>query len=115
MPAALLAAACGSQAESSLVAEGRERAERKACLSCHSADGEKKVGPTWKGLYGSPVELDDGTTVNANEAYLRESIADPDAKTVKGYERGVMSGVIKPGSVTAKDLDALIAYIKSLR
>ena len=60
------------------------------CLSCHSVDGSAMVGPTWKGLYGEEVELDDGTTVIADDAYLAESITDPGAKIVKGFPAGAM-------------------------
>lgn len=111
--AVLVAAACGS--EPSPAEEGRGIAERKGCLSCHSVDGSAKTGPTWKGLFGSRVTLDDGTMVVAGEDYLRESITDPDARTVRGFVRGVMSAAIRPGSVEGADLDALVAYIRSLR
>jgi hypothetical protein len=61
------------------------------------------------------VELDHGTAVVADEAYLRESIRDPSAKTVKGYAAGLMATVIHPGSLRDEQIDALVAYIKTLR
>lgn len=63
----------------------------------------------------SRLQLDDGTYVVADDAYLRESIAEPDAKTVKGFSKGVMSNVIKAGSIPPDEVDALVAYIKSLK
>jgi cytochrome c oxidase subunit 2 len=93
---------------------GRELAQEKLCVSCHSADGTRKAGPTWKGLYAATVTLDDGTTVTADEDYLRESMLHPSAKTVKGFDNGVMETVIKPNSLTPDEVDALIAYIRTL-
>ena len=77
-----------------------------------SADGSTNTGPSWKGLYGAKVELEDGATVTADESYLRESITDPNAKIVKGYQP--LMPVFK-GLVTQKQLDALVAYIKSVK
>ncbi len=58
------------------------------------------------------MQLSDGGTVKADEQYLRESITDPNAKVVKGYSP--VMPVFK-GLVTQKQLDALTAYIKSLK
>jgi len=71
------------------------------------------VGPTFKGLYGSQVQLSNGQTVTANEAYLLESIINPDKQIVKGFPKGVMSATIPPGSVPTAKAKALIAFIKS--
>jgi cytochrome c1 len=96
-------------------ATGATLARQKGCVSCHTPDGRPAVGPTWKGLYGSKVVLDDGTTVTADDAYLRESIVDPSAKTVKGFQSGLMETTIKQNSFTDEQLDAIVAYIKTLR
>ncbi|MGH2705029.1 MAG: c-type cytochrome [Actinomycetota bacterium] len=118
--AALMLAACGGSGptaspKDSLVQQGEALRRQKACASCHSIDGSGGVGPTWKGLAGSPVELDDGTTVPADEAYLRESMLDPSAKTVKGFRRGLMETVIKPNTLPDDEVRALVAYIQSLK
>ena len=60
------------------------------------------------------MQLTNGKTVKADDAYLIESIEDPDAEIVKGYQPGIMSGVIKPPDVEA-DAQDLVAYIKSLK
>lgn len=109
-----LAAACAADTDE-LAVKGRAIAERRACVSCHSVDGSSSVGPTWKGLYGSRVPLDDGTEVTANDSYLSESMLYPSAKTVREFEKGRMETVIKPGSLSDEEVRALIAYIKSLR
>lgn len=119
----LVAAACSSDSsrphrpreDPALAARGESLANTYGCVSCHSPDGSARVGPTWKRLYGSVEVLEGGATVRAGEAYLRESVNDPDAKTVKGFPRGVMAGAIKPGSIPERDVDALVAYIRSLR
>jgi mono/diheme cytochrome c family protein len=96
-------------------AHGKQLYSSLGCSSCHSIDGSKKVGPTFKGLYGSQVKLTTGKTVTADPAYLLQSIQDPDALIVQGYQPGIMSGVIKPHQVSTSDANDLVAYIKSLK
>jgi cytochrome c oxidase subunit 2 len=97
-----------------------------ACAGCHSIDGETRAGPTWLGLYGSEEELADGTTVVADEAYLTESILDPNAHIVAGFQPGLMpsdferqfdqrqNGVEETQGVEVDILADLIAYIATL-
>jgi cytochrome c oxidase subunit II len=84
---------------------------KSKCASCHSVDGKSGTGPTWKGVYGHEVELNNGQTVLADENYLRESILIPQAKIVKGFGPNMPSfqGQLKP-----RELNALVMYIKSL-
>jgi cytochrome c oxidase subunit 2 len=105
----------GGGGNAALVAQGKTLFTSLGCAGCHSIDGTKLVGPTFKGLAGSKVTLTDGSTVTADDAYLLESIFDPDKTIVQGYTPGVMSGVIKPGSVSQADAKALVAYIDSLK
>ena len=92
------------------VERGRQLAAQ--FLGCHSVDGSTLVGPTWLGLFGRTETLADGTTVVVDEAYLRESIVDPNAKVVAGFPAGAMP----PFSyLTEQQLADLIAYIKSLQ
>lgn len=111
----LLAGCTSGNRPPSLASQGRDLYTDKSCVGCHSVDGSLSVGPTWKGLYGQPVKLSDGSTVVADEAYLRESMLRPSAKTVNGYTPGLMETVIEPGSLTQHEVDALVAYIKTLR
>src|SRR5262245_21179199 len=69
------------------------------CQGCHSIDGSASSGPTFKGLFGSMVELTNGQKVKADEQYLLDSILDPDKQIVKGYQPGVMSAAVPKGSV----------------
>jgi mono/diheme cytochrome c family protein len=94
---------------------GKELFASLGCQSCHTLDGTKATGPTFKGLFGSKVKLTNGQTVTANEKYLLEAILDPDKQIVAGYQPGVMSGVIKPGQVSKADAKKLVAFIKSVK
>jgi mono/diheme cytochrome c family protein len=85
------------------------------CSGCHSLTGAKGTGPTFKGLYGSKVQLSTGQTVTANDTYLLESILDPDKQIVKGFQKGIMSATIRPGSVPEAKAKALVEFIKSKR
>jgi len=107
--------ACGGPKLTPTGVQGRALATDFGCVNCHSTDGSKSVGPTWKGLSGSQVALDDGTVVNADDTYLRESILEPSAKTVKDFKPGLMETVIRNHSLTEKDVRSLIAYIKELK
>ena len=90
---------------------GQNLAVLKGCAACHAVDETDKIGPTWVGLYGSQVELDDGSFVTADEAYLIESIKAPNAKIVNGFSKGAMPSV----SLTDEEINALMAYIKSVK
>lgn len=75
-------------------------------------------GPPLNGRFGKQIKLRDGQTVTVDEAYLRESILQPDAKIVQGYSRGTMSSVVsrQMGRINEGDnLAALVEYIKSLK
>ena len=96
------------------VQRGKKWATQFGCVSCHSIDGTKIVGPTWKGLAGAQVPLADGTTATADDAYLRESIINPNAKIVQGFSPNLMPQTF---GTTLKDqqISDLIEYIKSLK
>ena len=89
---------------------GEKLYAKNACLSCHSVDGSPRLGPTWKGMYGHPVMTSAGE-VNVDDAYLKESILKPQAKIVKGFETAAMP----PYTLSDPELDALIAYMKTLK
>ena len=82
------------------------------CIGCHSLDGSKGTGPTFKGLAGSKVALTNGQSVVADPAYLEKSIENADADVVQGYSPGIMSAVIKNGAVPQADVQDLVAFIQ---
>jgi cytochrome c oxidase subunit 2 len=69
-------------------------------------------GPSLLNLFGKPVVLYDGRAVLDDEAYVRESILNPNAKIVKGYQRDIMP--VFQGQIGEEGLLQLIVYIKSL-
>ena len=90
-------------------ARGEELFTTNGCNSCHT-DQDTPVAPTLHNVYGHEVELEGGETVLADDAYIIESILDPQAKIVKGY-----SPVMPPYSdFSEQDLADLVAYIQSL-
>lgn len=84
---------------------------KRACVTCHSIDGSKITGPTFSGRFGTEILMTDGSKVIMDENYIRESILDPKAKIVDGYEP-VMPTF--QGALKDRQIDALIAFIKSL-
>ncbi len=106
-------AASAQGAGGDLAARGAQVAQQYGCIGCHSVDGSATVGPTWKGLFGKTETLEDGRTVTVDEEYLRRSILEPGAEIVKGYPN-VMPNTYKD-QLSEEELEALIAYIKSLK
>jgi cytochrome c oxidase subunit 2 len=103
--------------EAAVSADPVARGEKWAtqyCLSCHTVDGSQGVGPTWKGLYGKQETLADGATVTVDDAYLRESILDPNAKVVQGFQPNLMPQTFKD-QLQDQQISDLIEYIKTLK
>lgn len=94
------------------VTEGASLAEDYGCTACHATTAEVLSGPGWGGLYGHPVQLADGSSVTADDAYIVKSITDPDAQVVKGFEPEVMPSF--EGEFDDDQLAAIVAYIRSL-
>lgn len=111
--AATLVAACGDdgteQTLSPAGTAGRDITRTNGCSACHGRDGDGGPGPAFTGLFGSTVELDDGTTVVADADYLAESIREPSAKRVAGF------GFPMPeNDLTDAEIEQVIAYIQDL-
>ena len=86
---------------------GREVAETNGCFACHTLDGSQTVGPTWQNLWGSTRTMSDGSSVVVDEAYLEESIREPNAKLVEGFPAAMI-----PYALSPEDMEALIEYIR---
>jgi cytochrome c oxidase subunit 2 len=100
-----------SGAEANPVVAGEKLFAEKACVTCHVANGTGRA-PSLNGVFGAKVLLADGSTVVADEAYIRESILLPNAKIVAGYQP-VMPTF--QGQLTEEQILSLTAYIKSLQ
>ena len=85
---------------------------KQGCATCHSVDGTKKVGPTLLRRFGAQEQLRDGSTVQIDDNYLRESIMQPNAKVVSGYDPVMPTYA---GRLKDKQVNALIDYVKSLQ
>ncbi|HRV82622.1 MAG: cytochrome c oxidase subunit II [Planctomycetes bacterium] len=84
---------------------------KKGCAVCHHVDGTKLVGPPLNLAFGNERKFADGTSLVADENYIRESILVPGAKVVEGYPNAMTP---YQGLVNDSELDGLIAYIKHL-
>ena len=80
------------------------------CNACHSTDGSKLVGPSLQGLFGRTEKLDDGSEVVVDDAYIVESILQPNAKIVEGFT----PTMILPRQPTEDEVALLLAYLKTL-
>ncbi len=100
----------GGPATGSLAQTGQTLFTQLGCVTCHRSDVQGR-GPNLTGVFGKPVQLEDGRTVTADENYVRESILVPAAKVVSGF-KPIMPSF--QGQVSEEQLNALVAYVKSL-
>jgi cytochrome c oxidase subunit 2 len=100
----------GGTGEMSLAARGQRTFEDLACHTCHMPDASGR-GPSLQGVFGSQVKLADGRVITADETYLRESILNPQAKLVAGYQPLMPTF---QGLVNEEAMMGLIEYVKSL-
>jgi cytochrome c oxidase subunit 2 len=100
----------GGEPSESLADDGARLFKELACANCHKADNTGRC-PSLVGVYGSTVKLTTGGTVTADEAYIRESILQPNAKIVAGYAPAMPTF---QGLVTEEGVLQLVEYIKSL-
>jgi cytochrome c oxidase subunit II len=87
--------------------------QEKGCLGCHTTDGTKKIGPTFKGIFGKKVTvLTKGKErmIKVDEDYLKRSILQPEADIVKGYPP-VMPAI----PVTSQELETIVDFLKTLK
>lgn len=94
--------------------DGKKLAQEKGCLGCHSLDGSPGVGPSFKGISGrSTVVVTKGAerTITVDDAYLRQSILDPHADVVKGFQ-----AIMPAFSDLSKDeVSALVEYLEEIK
>lgn len=93
-------------------AYGEKLYTSKACITCHSLDGKPGSGPSWKAIFGKSEKMTDGSSITVDENYIRESILNPQAKIVAGYQpvMPTYQGILKD-----REIDAIVAYIKTLK
>jgi mono/diheme cytochrome c family protein len=98
-------------------AEGSRLYQLYGCMACHSTDESvSRLGPTFKGLFGSERQYAKGVLrTTADEAYIRESILEPAAKVVAGYERGESGMPSYAGVLNEQQVEAIVLFIKGLK
>lgn len=103
--------AVADMSDEELAAKGKELFNgAKICMSCHKADStDRLVGPGLKGIFGREEKMADGTVLTVDEAYLIESLKEPNAKVVEGYPPAMT-----PQTFTDAELAQLVAYLKTL-
>jgi cytochrome c oxidase subunit 2 len=99
-----------SRADHSLAAEGRKLFQKLQCVACHSGDARAR-GPLLEEIYGTEAPLADGGKARVDDEYLRESILNPRAKVVAGF-----NPIMPPfaGQVDEEQVLKLSVFIKTL-
>lgn len=88
---------------------------QNACITCHSQDGSRIVGPSFKGLFGKKeIVIANGTEkeITIDETYIKHSIYEPNAEVVKGFNPGLMTPF--KDKLTDEDIQKIIDYLKTL-
>ena len=106
-------AAKGKGAAVSGAAKGKELYQSKGCSACHSIDGSKLIGPSWKGIFGKKEKvMTNGKEreVTVDEAYIIKSEHDPDADVVAGFQP-----LMPPSPMNDEEIKAVVEFMKTLK
>lgn len=92
---------------------GAELFRLTGCMGCHTVDGttDGMRGPSLNGLIGKERQFEDGSTLVADENYLREKILQPGERTLEGYDQGMPSF---EGILTDSEIESIITWLVSL-
>jgi cytochrome c oxidase subunit 2 len=91
---------------------GQDLAEVKGCANCHAVTDRVMVGPSWKGVWGQAVPLDDGTTVVFDEEYVVRSVREPAAERRSGD--WILMPVYPESSLSDDELASIVAYVRAV-
>ena len=97
-------------------ATGKRIMKNIGCFACHSVDGSKLVGPSFKGIYGHQVAVITGGNereLTVDDEYIKRSIYDPNADVVKGFNKGLM--LPYKGQLSEDDIKQITEYLKTLK
>lgn len=90
--------------------------KKNACLSCHSTDGTRLVGPSFKGLWGKKefvVVKDERVEITVDSEYIKRSIYEPNAEIVDTYTKGLM--ISYKDLITEKEIEDIIEFLRTLK
>ena len=96
-------------------AEGKLLVQQKGCVACHTVDGTKIVGPSYKDIFGHKTIVETNgkdREITVDEEYLKRAILEPEADIVKGFPKGTMPSY--KGQLTDQEVDKIVEYIKTL-
>ena len=95
---------------------GKRIMKNIGCFACHSVDGSRLVGPSFKGVYGHTATVVTGGNereVTVDDEYIKKSIYDPNADVVKGFNKGLMLSYT--GQLSEDDVKQITEYLKTLK
>jgi cytochrome c oxidase subunit II len=95
--------------------EGQRLLSERGCMSCHSLEGNKMAGPSFKGLYGSSIEVITGGVKRkalADKNYIRDSIITPGKDVVAGFPNIMPSG---KDILSGREIDEIVKTIEKLK
>jgi cytochrome c oxidase subunit 2 len=99
----------GGMADLPLEELGEQLYRQQGCVACHTIDGSRLVGPSFQNLFGSQRTFEDGSSAVADENYIRQSIIEPNAHIVQGFQPLMPASY---GSLQERQISALIAFIQ---
>jgi cytochrome c oxidase subunit II len=97
-------------------ATGKRIMQNIGCFACHSLDGSKLVGPSFKGIWGAEHTVVTGKETRkiiVDEEYIKRSIYDPNADVVEGFMKGLM--ITYQGQLSDDDISNIIEYLKTVK
>ena len=97
-------------------ATGKRIMQNIGCFACHTLDGTKLVGPSFKGIWGAEHTVVTGKEtrkVTVDEEYIKRSIYDPNADVVEGFMKGLM--VSYQGQLSEDDIKSITEYLKTVK
>lgn len=97
-------------------ATGKRIMKNIGCFACHTIDGSKLVGPSFKGIYGHTATVVTGGNereITVDDEYIKKSIYEPNADVVKGFNKGLMQPYV--GQLSEGDISQIIEYLKTLK
>jgi cytochrome c oxidase subunit 2 len=92
--------------------KGKKIYETKMCVTCHSLDGSRLVGPSFKEIYGRKGKLEGGKEYTADDEYIKRSLLEPMAEVVEGYPPGMPPYA---GQLNDDDIANVIEFMKTLK
>ncbi len=93
---------------------GKKLYSRKGCVACHTVDGNKHIGPSFKDLWGKSEEFEKGPSQIIDDKFIMNKLLNPQSTIAKGYVAPGAPSPMPKVAITANEIAAISAYIKSL-